>query len=412
MDLTKIINLIYIFIYKHRIKDIKKIATLLSFFFSLFTLAETIHVDEFLEEINIENKISLLLLDSGTTFGDFREDIFKDDFKTIETFSKDQVLWGIFCIKNMTKNKFNLAIRCSKYSSIKLFNDKLILLGESGLYYPMHLRKYNINSISTINFTVASGEKSIFLIKLRLLNQNDFEFNNFPISLSNLNFIEKIKDTKSKFLSLFILGMVLIILFSLILLFKVKKTHYFYLTLLELMVLMYVLAQTGQFEKIIADNYFFHERLTLFFGNLTFLAFILFSEKVLKFHKYDPIALKFAQYLIPFLILVNIPIALEYFISLVFWLDFILIFISINYVIYASYKALKRGDRYALFFLIGNIVLYLGIFISILMTNNSLPKTILGLTSVEILSTCYFIKISLFNGYLVALFKKKNSGIH
>jgi hypothetical protein len=71
-----------------------------------------------------------------------------------------------------------------------------------------------------------------------------------------------------------------------------------------------------------------------------------------------------------------------------------------------GYNALERGEKYIVFVFVGNIFLFLGTTISALMVNDFIPKQLLGLTSLEVLTTVNFIQLFLSSYCLQALFKK------
>ena len=316
--------------------------------------------------MNIEGYISCLLADSINNFEDVNERAFENDLADAENIGESKVFWSKFSIQNKSIAKFKLAIQSSKYSSITLFNNEGFVLGKSGIHYPMNLRKTGVSAISQIDFSMDPKEESIYYLKLKIKNSIPFEYEKIPISILNLNYLNKMKKRKSQFLVFVLCGIGLMALYHSVLFLKLKNIHDLYFVLFCFMVLMFLLVQTGQLENKIANDYFFHERLILFFGILVLLSFTLLSGEVLNFHIHHPRASKFTQYLFPFLIAINIPIAMGYFIAFLFLVTAFLAFITFSYVIYAAYKAVQRGNSYIRLFLIGNIIFYVGVVISIL----------------------------------------------
>tara|TARA_Y100000739_G_scaffold225091_1_gene230470 strand:+ start:118 stop:1251 length:1134 start_codon:yes stop_codon:yes gene_type:complete len=360
-------------------------------------MAETIRVDKSLKQINIENQISCLLIDSIENFKNINNRAFKTDLINVENLEESKVLWGKFSIKNKSITKLKLAIQSSKYSSITLLNNEGVVLGESGIYFPINQRKTGVSAISQIDFSINSKKESIYYLKLKIKNHIPFEYEKIPISLFNLNFLNKIKKSKSYFLFFFLLGISIMTISHLVQFFKLKKIHDLYFVLLNFIILMFFLVQTGQIESTIANNYFFHERLILFFGILTLLSYTLFFSEILNFHIHHPRASKFAQYLFPFLISLNFPIAMGYFIPLLFGITALLGLIIYNYVIYAAYKAVKRGDSSIRLFLIGNLIFYTGVVVSILVKNDAIAESFFVLSSIDLIQLTTLIQLFLFS---------------
>ena len=378
-------------------KKIKTIISILLSFISFLSVAETISLNESLKEINIENVISYCLTDSSEQFEKVKTLSFENNFKNISTIKNNQTLWCKFQIKNTSKTELNTVLRCSKYSFVKLFNENGKLLGESGMHFPIQKRNTGLSAVSEINFTSEPHLKSNYYLKLQLINPVPFEYEKVPISLYSSNFLNKVKDNKNNFLFFFLGGIILMMLYNLALFLQVKKLHYLYFVLLNLMILMFVLVQTGQLEYFMAKNYAFHERIILFFGNLNLLSYTLFSDTILNFNKHHPVASRFKQYLIPFLILLNIPISFGYFLPLIFGIGSLLALIVYNFVIYAAFKSVKRGDSSVSFFFAGNLFFYIGTIISVLMINEVLPRTLFGLTSIEFVEIGNLLQLSLFS---------------
>lgn len=360
-------------------------------------MAETIHVDKSLKQINIENQISCLLTDSIENFKNIDNRAFKTNLANVENPEESKVLWGKFSIKNKSITKQKLAIQSSKYSSITLLNNKGIVLGESGIYFPINQRKTGVSAISQIDFSIDSKKESIYYLKLKIKNYIPFEYEKIPISLFNLNYLNKIKKSKSYILFFVLFGISVMTIYHLVLFFKLKKIRDLYFVLLNIIILMFFLVQTGQMESTIANHYFFHERLILFFGILTLLSFTLFSSEILNFHIHHPRASKFTQYLFPFLITLNVPIAMGYFIPLLFGITALLALIIYNYVIYAGYKAVKRGGSSTRLFLIGNLIFYIGVVASILVKNDAIPESLVVLSLIDLIQLTTLIQLFLFS---------------
>lgn len=195
-------------------------------------------------------------------------------------------------------------------------------------------------------------------------------------------------------------------LYNLALYFQVKKIHYLYFVLLNCMILLFVLIQTGHIEGLLFKNYYFHERLIIISGNLNLAAYILFSDKILNLKINHPKVAKFKKNLLPFLIFLNVPMAFGILIPVLFGIGSIMALVIYNYVIYASFMAVKRGDSSVSFFFIGNLFFYIGTTVSVLMINDVLPRSILSFTSIEVVELGNLIQLSLFSLSMGAIIKQ------
>ena len=148
-------------------------------------------------------------------------------------------------------------------------------------------------------------------------------------------------------------------LYNLALYFQVKKIHYLYFVLLNCMILLFVLIQTGHIEGFLFKNHYFHERLIMIAGNLNLVAYTLFSDKILNLNTNHPKVSRFKNYFVPFLIFLNVPMAFGLLIPVLFGIGSIMALVIYNYVIYASFMAVKRGDKSVSFFFIGNLFFYI-----------------------------------------------------
>lgn len=231
------------------------------------------------------------------------------------------------------------------------------------------------------------------------------EYEPYPISIHDTQKLSQQENNSNNYLLFFLGGIILMTLHNLALYFQVKKVHYLYFVLLNLMVLTFVLVQTGKIEEFTFDHYKHHERLIMIIGNLNLVAYILFSDKILNLETHFPLVYKSKKYFISLLLLLNIPLAFGLLIPVLFGIGSILALVVYNSVIYFSFRAIKRGESTVIYFFIGNIFFYLGTMISVLMINDLLPRQIGQFTSIEVVELGNMIQLSLFGLALGAIIK-------
>jgi len=237
------------------------------------------------------------------------------------------------------------------------------------------------------------------------LNKIPIEYEPYPISIHDTQKLSQQENNSNNYLLFFLGGIILMTLHNLALYFQVKKVHYLYFVLLNLMVLTFVLVQTGKIEQLTFDHYKYHERLIMIIGNLNLIVYILFSDKILNLETHFPLVYKSKNYFISLLLLLNIPLAFGLLIPVLFGIGSILALVVYNSVIYFSFRAIKRGESTVNYFFIGNIFFYLGTMISVLMINDLLPRQIGHFTSIEVVELGNMIQLSLFSLALGAIIK-------
>lgn len=140
-------------------------------------------------------------------------------------------------------------------------------------------------------------------------------------------------------------------------------------------------------------------------GNLNLMAYILFSDKILLLEKNAPKVFRLKKGILITLSILIVPVAFGKLIPILFGIGSLTALVVYNYVIYASFKAIKRGDLNISYFFIGNLFFYIGTTLSVLMINGVLPRSIGQLTSIEVVEIGNLVQLSLFSLSLGSIIK-------
>lgn len=369
----------------------------------MLSQVKAISIDHTFRNQIIENSLRCFSSKKNLTINEAIKNSFNENYDSLKT--GENTLWAKFLVENKTdKNQF-LSLRSSRYGNIKLYDSELKAIGESGLLYPTEKRKVNEGVISVIPFTLKTKSNSTFYIELIPHSEPNIEYEPFPISIVRQDLLEKEQQGKNNFFLFFLGGIVIMTLYNLALFTQLKKVHYLYFALLNSMILLFVLIQTGHLEYRIFENYLYHERLIMVVGNLNLIAYILFSDKILLLHKNAPKVFNLKKYILITLFLLVIPVSFGQLIPVLFGIGSLLALVVYNYVIYASFKAVRKGDTEVSFFFIGNLFFFLGITLSVLMINGILPRSIGQFTAIEVVQAGNLIQLSLFSLSLGSIVK-------
>ena len=180
--------------------------------------------------------------------------------------------------KQCIKRRCKCFLRSSKYNQISVFNASGKLLSEGGLSFPIEKRNHRVSAISQLDFTIYGNSREKLFIKLELKNHNPIEYEPFPLTILRTKELNNQLETKNNYLFFFFLGgIVLMIIYNSILYFQVHRSHYLYFVVLNVMILLFVLVQTGRVEQWFFTNYNYHERFIMIVGNLNLVAYIFYG---------------------------------------------------------------------------------------------------------------------------------------
>lgn len=383
---------------------ISKVIHILLFSFCCFSVSAQLVINKDFqdEKINAESKFI------STTDSVSAQSV--NNLKNFKPYNNDSLIgsnstfWIKFSITNEEKEDNKLVLKSSKFHSIHLYK-KDSLLGVSGLSHSIHSKTENYSSVSSIPFVIEGKTTENYLIRVSLDEFAAFEYQPIPLTVQRHDaFVEK--ETNSRFYLLFFLGgIVIMTLYNLALFIQIKKSHYIFFVAHNIMILIFVLAQSGWIETKLLDNYTHHETIILVLGNLSMITYLLFAASVLDFKTHNP---KFHKFLMNFIWiwpLFLIPLFFGYqAISLT--IGSILSLVVYNLVLIQTIKAIRRGSIAAKFYLAGNIFLYLGTTISVLMINGVIPHEIIGLSAMEYVELGNMLELTLFSLTLGAIIKE------
>lgn len=367
-------------------------------------LCAKIIVNEQFSSQKIGSELLYIETDSNTTIQDV---ISEQNFKVIDEKSligSYKTFWISFTILNNEPKPINLLFESSKYHNIELYLDSL-LIARGGLSFPISERTLNFEKTSQIPFTISGNSKNKIYAKLQLKNFAPFEYAPTPLTISKTEVVIENSKNSIYYLFFFLGGIILMTFYNLALFFQLKKKNYLYIVAHNVMVLIFVLTQSGWIETHFINNYEHHETLVLVIGNLSMITYLLLAISILNFKKHNP---KFNSFIIKFIWVwpfFLIPIFFGFqMVSLT--IGSILSLLVYNLVLIQTIKAIRRGSIAAKYFLAGNISLYISITCSILMINEVLPQKIMGLTTMEFVELGNMLELTLFSLTLGALIQE------
>ena len=183
-------------------------------------------------------------------------------------------------------------------------------------------------------------------------------------------------------------------LYNLALYFIVRKRFYLLYIVNNVVILLFVLAQSGWIEMAFFSSFQFHEKLVLIFGNLAFTCYMLFTKAILNFKKWDPIWNKRVEKGLIFWTLTLVFVFIDTQIASI--IGSLMALIGYAIIIVSSVKAVKAGSIPAKYFLIGNVAYYAAIIISIMQVNQWIGN-FAGLSNIQIVQAGTMIQLALFS---------------
>lgn len=348
--------------------------------------------------------IHFIETDKATSINDI---LLRSDFKALTTeklIGSNKTFWISFQLKNDIHTPVKLLLISSKFHNIEIFHNQE-LIGQGGLSFPISKRAYNMESASQIQFEIKGNSVGKYFVKLQLNNFAPFEYDPTPISIAKADFLTNNTKNSTFYLFFFLGGIVLMTFYNLALFFQLKKKNYLYIVAHNIMVLIFVLTQSGWLETTFINNYTHHETLILVLGNLSMITYLLLAISVLNFKKFNPkfhsLILKFI-WVWPFFL---IPIFFGFqMVALI--IGSVLSLVVYNLVLIQTIKAIRRGSIAAKYFLAGNIFLYIGTTFSILMINEVIPARIFSLSAMEFVELGSMLELALFSLTLGALIQE------
>lgn len=344
--------------------------------------------------LNIEDKMQYLLSSTTSKITDIRGREFEDLISS-KNLKSNHCYWLKFKLVTTNNSNSKFCLSVSKFRNINLYkNDSLISKG--GLGFPISDREINYKSESILEFEQKLNSTETYYIKIDSNSLDPFEYESIPFSLSTQKEVVKQGEKSRYYLLFFLGGIILMTLYNLALYWQIKESHYLYFVFHNLMILIFVLTQSGWLETYLIDHYKYHETLILVVGNFSMITYLLFATSILDFKKHNK---KFYTFIMNFIWiwpLFLIPIFFGYqLISLA--IGSILSIAVYNLVLIQTIKAIKRGSISAKYYLAGNVFLYLGTIFSVLMINNVLPNHILGFSPMEFVELGNLLELTLFS---------------
>ena len=361
-------------------------------------------INEAFTSQKIASELTYLEADSAIKISEITK---RKDFKTYNKLALQgsyKTFWVSFEIENTSNKEIKLLFGSSKFHTIEIFhNGKSISKG--GLSHPINTREINIASASQLPFVIKGNSKEKYFAKLQLNKFAPFEYAPTQISISKAKFLISDNKNSDHYLYFFLGGIILMTLYNLALYFQLRKNNYLYIVAHNVMILIFVLTQTGWIETNFINHYTHHETLILVLGNLSMITYLMLALSVLDFKKLNP---KFHDFTIRFIWiwpLFLIPIFFGYQMASLI-IGSILSLIVYNLVLIHTIKAIKRKSIAAKYFLIGNIFFYVGTTFSVLMINEIIPYRIFSLNAMEFVELGNMLELTLFSLTLGALIKE------
>ena len=155
----------------------------------MLTQANVISIDSIFKNEIIENNLECFSTSENININEAIQSDFCIKYDSLKT--KKNTIWAKFSIENRANFIQQLSLRSSKYGSIKLFNSKTELIGESGILYPINKRNKNEGIISSIQFSIKKNVYSTFYLQLISHTGPEIEYEPFPITIVKQDILEK-----------------------------------------------------------------------------------------------------------------------------------------------------------------------------------------------------------------------------
>ena len=359
---------------------------LLSLFFSFQGLANELIIDK-----NFKTK----LLKKHIKYSrDFKEDPLFDfnyikslKFESSGSIPKD--LMGAFWIKIPVVNKLDheveLTIETNRFNKLEVFffNEANFLTSiKSGINTPFNKRKHVKGDISILPISIPENSKKPIYIWVYQPDKNLYQYSVSPLTIKKRETAELDLSNAENILYFFLGAIILMTLYNLALFMVVRKSGYLFYIANNIFIILFVLAQVGKLDVFFFDTPVYHEKLILILGNISFIFYMLFSKKVLKFQRYDP----------KWNLIVNISLIVWPFLLTFVFLDYDAIavilgslgaFIGYFIIVYSCIKAIRKGSTSIKYFFFGNLFYFSAVIIQILQINEVLPHQIGPFTAIE-----------------------------
>lgn len=393
-----------------------KIYILILFGFVSATNGQVVVVNEDFKEEIIEDKVTFLNVKGGEELYDF---VFQD-YKSISTFkySYSSVIdgnseyWLKIHFFNDSKKTEELVLGTSKFEHIQLFYKDSLgdwKSSESGLSMANKDKKLVHGANNFLPFTISGETESIIFLKVENENKIKFQYQPLSFTVYSKKAFYKVKDNERYFTFFFLGAILLITLYNLGLYFIIRHKIYLIYSINNLIIIMFVLAQTGFVSEILFGNSLNHEELVLSLGVVSYLFYAWFANSVLEikrdftfWHK----IISITCFIMPlFLVFVFTG---QHFVAVT--AGALIAMIGYNVILFIAFKKIKTGNKVSLYFLIANLFAYIGIVISILQITNVLPYTFWGLRPIHYVEIGTLFQLTLFSlvlGYKMASMKEE-----
>lgn len=384
--------------------------------FLLNTKAQVVVVNEDFKEELVEDKVSILNVKGDLELYDF---VFQD-YKSISTSNysyKDisnnaSEYWLKIQFYNDSKKTEELVLGTSKFENIQLYYKDS--LGDwkstkSGLALNHKNKELVHGANNYLPFTISGNTESVIFLKVKNENKIKFQYQPLNFTVYSKKKFEKVRNNERYFTFFFLGAILLITLYNLGLYFIIRHKIYLIYSINNLIIIMFVLAQTGFVSEIVFGNSLNHEELVLSLGVISYLFYLWFANAVLEikrdfsfWHK----ILSITSLIMPlFLIFVFTD---QHFVAVT--AGALIAMTGYNVILFIAFKKIKTGNKVSLYFLIANLFAYVGILLCILQITNVLPFTFLGLRPIHYVEIGTLFQLTLFSlvlGYKMASMKEE-----
>ena len=369
-------------------------------FFVRHSQAEVLPSDKIKSDLNIEPYIEIYKGSSNDPY--IIEKAPSNEFKPFnwnDVPDKNSVSWLKLVIDNTNRNENKLVIGNNQFHFIEFYEKddaEEFKIKLSGTMCNHDVMDIVLGASSWFSFTLPSNKVSIFFIRASNNYKVKYQYSKLPFTIYKYQDFKKFQNLQN-FFNYFFWGALLIITFyNLVLFFQLKSRIYIYYVFNNLIILLFVLSQSGLISELFFSSSKYHEHLLLIFGNVAFIFYMMFCKEYLNLKVTRP---RLNVLLNKILVFWPLPLILIYF-------DLSEVAVSIGgliaiwaytMIMNTAYRAIKKGDTGARFFFIANVFYYIGIIISILQIANVLPSLFLGLSSVNYVQIGTLLQVSLFS---------------
>jgi serine phosphatase RsbU (regulator of sigma subunit) len=369
-------------------------------FFVSHLQAEVLPSDKIKSDLNIESYLEIYKGTSNDPY--IIEKASANEFKPFnwnDIPDKNSVNWLKLVIDNTNRNEDKLVIGNNQFHFLEFYekdDTEEFKIKLSGTMCNHDVMDVVLGADSWFSFTLPSNKVSVFLIRASNNYKVKYQYSKLPFTIYKYQDFKKFQSLQN-FFNYFFWGALLIITFyNLVLYFQLKSRIYIYYVFNNLIILLFVLSQSGLISELFFSSSRYHEHLLLVFGNIAFIFYMMFCKEYLNLKVTRP---RLNAILNKILVFWPLPLILIYF-------DLSEVAVSIGgliaiwaytMIMNTAYRAIKKGDTGARFFFIANVFYYIGIIVSILQIANVLPSLFLGLSSVNYVQIGTLLQVSLFS---------------